>query len=406
MKSLYSFLVLFRHIVTALIILIFSGFHSIVKSQSQLPVIEASNEQAHIKDGKYVEVDWKLDPALKPDTYFVNIPLKKSIVHFKTDKESLTFHTKPGKTYDFIVVLNKKDSCLVRISSAQPPNPARLISKNSSSQIIPFRLIGSRVYFDGFINGKPVIVQLDLGAGTSVINTKSVERLGLSFTSQTLVSNTSGVNQERTSLDNELKLGTVHWKGISLTEVRNMQDNEDIIIGNSLFKNNIIKIDYDKKQFIIHSQLPSTKGFNKQSVFYEQDRPKFNVKFSHNNKNYDFWFLFDTGRDGTMVLGEDFTSKKDYWEQLVPLTTINDKKIVRLDATISGVHFKDIVTNAADPGKPKGRTSLLGNQVLNHFNMILDNRNGILYLKPNSRTHEPYSDYQTYLKEISKMQKK
>jgi hypothetical protein len=129
MKSLYSFLVLFRHIVTVLIILIFSGFSSIVKSQSQLPVIEASNEQAHIKDGKYVEVDWKLDPALKPDTYFVNIPLKKSIVHFKTDKGSLTFHTKPGKTHDFIVVLNKKDSCLVRISSAQPPNPARLISR-------------------------------------------------------------------------------------------------------------------------------------------------------------------------------------------------------------------------------------------------------------------------------------
>jgi hypothetical protein len=56
-------------------------------------------------------------------------------------------------------------------------------------------------------------------------------------------------------------------------------------------------------------------------------------------------------------------------------------------------------------GKPKGRTSLLGNQVLNHFNMILDNRNGILYLKPNSRIHEPYSDYQSYLKEMSKMQK-
>jgi hypothetical protein len=188
---------------------------------------------------------------------------------------------------------------------------------------------------------------LDLGAGTSVINTKSVERLGLPFTSQTLVSNTSGVNQERTSLDNELKLDAVHWKGISLTEVRNMQDNEDIIIGNSLFKDNIIEIYYDKKQFIIHSQLPSTKGFNKQSVFYEQDRPKFNVKFSHNNKITTSGF-FDTGRDGTMVLGEDFTSKKDYWEQLVPLTTINDKKIVRLDATISGVHFKDIVTNAAD----------------------------------------------------------
>ncbi|PJJ66643.1 retropepsin-like aspartic protease [Chryseobacterium geocarposphaerae] len=406
MKSLYSFLVLFKHTITALIILIVSGFSSIVKSQSQLPVIEASNEQAHIKDGKYVEVNWKLDPALKPDTYFINIPLKKSVVHFKTDKGSLTFRTQPGKNYDFIVVLNKKDSCHVRISSTQPPNPAHLISKNSFPQIIPFKLIGSRIYFDGLINGKSVTVQFDLGAGTSVINTKSVERLGLSFTSQTLINNTNGINQARTSLDNELKLAVLHWTGISLTEVRNMQDYEDIIIGNSFFKDKIIEIDYDKKQFIIHSQLLSTKGFKKQPVFYEQDRPKFNVKFSHNNKNYDFWFLFDTGRDGTMLLGEDFTSKKDYWEQLVPLTTINDKKIVRLDATISGVYFKDIVTNAADPNKPKGKTSLFGNQVLNHFNVILDNRKGILYIKPNSRTYEPYSDYQNYLKEISKMQKK
>ncbi len=124
----------------------------------------------------------------------------------------------------------------MRISSAQSPNPARLISKNSFPQIIPFKLIGSRIYFDGFINGKSVTVQLDLGAGTSVVNTKSLERLGLSFTSQTLVSNTNGIDQERTSLDNELKLAALHWKGISLTEARNMQDKEDIIIGNSLFK--------------------------------------------------------------------------------------------------------------------------------------------------------------------------
>lgn len=405
MKS--SLFISFKHIhKTLVIIFIVAGFFSSVKSQSQLPIIEASSEKALIKDGKYVEIDWKLDLTSKPDTYFVNIPLKKSTVYFKTDKGSLTFHTQPGKKYDFIVVLNKKDSCSVRISSTQPPNPARLISKNSFPQIIAFKLIGSRVYFDGFINGKSAAIQLDLGAGTNVVNTKSVERLGLSFTSQTLVSNTNGVNQERTSLDNELKLSALHWKGISLTEVRNMQDNEDIIIGNSLFKDKIIEIDYDKKQFIIHSELPSTKGFKKHSVFYEQDRPKFNVKFSHNNKNYDFWFLFDTGRDGTMVLGEDFTSKENRWEKLVPLTTINDRKIIRLDAMVSGVHFKDIVTNAADPSKPKGRNSLFGNQILNHFNMILDNKNGILYLKPNSRSHEPYSDYQNYLKEINKMQKK
>jgi len=75
---------------------------------------------------------------------------------------------------------------------------------------------------------------------------------------------------------------------------------------------------------------------------------------------------------------------------------------VRLDAFIAGMEFKDIVTNAADPSKPTGRPTLFGNQILNHFNVILDNRNGFIYLKPNNRSNEPYSDYKSYLMEMSK----
>jgi hypothetical protein len=51
-----------------------------------------------------------------------------------------------------------------------------------------------------------------------------------------------------------LKLDAVHWKGISLTEVRNMQDNEDIIIETIFSRTTSLKY-IDKKQFIIHSQL-------------------------------------------------------------------------------------------------------------------------------------------------------
>jgi hypothetical protein len=93
-------------------------------------------------------------------------------------------------------------------------------------------------------------------------------------------------------------------------------------------------------------------------------------------------------------------------QELLPLTIINSRKIVRLDAAIAGTRFMDIVTNAADPEKPGGRPSLFGNQILSHFNVILDNINGFIYLKSNSRTKEPYSSYDDYLKEMEKMKKK
>ena len=185
-----------------------------------------------------------------------------------------------------------------------------------------------------------------------------------------------------------------------------MQPYEDMIIGNGLFRDRIIEIDYDAMQLTIHDKLPSkAKSYSKQPVYYEQDRPKFKAEFIQNGKIYKFWFLFDTGRDGTMLIGEDFTSKNNHWDELKELMIIKGKKIVRLDASIAGQKISDIVTNAANPHNPQGRPTLFGNQILNHFNVILDNKNGYLYLKPNNRMQEPYSDYKSYLEEVAKMQK-
>lgn len=60
----------------------------------------------------------------------------------------------------------------------------------------------------------------------------------------------------------------------------------------------------------------------------------------------------------------------------------------RNETMLMGEDFKEIVTNAADPTKPAGRPTLFGNQILNQFNVILDNQNGTIYLKPNSRVNQ------------------
>ena len=103
-----------------------------------------------------------------------------------------------------------------------------------------------------------------------------------------------------------------------------------------------------------------------------------------------------------MLIGDDFTRQGNNWESLKELQIINGRKIIRLDAIIAGREFKDIVTNAADPSKPAGRPTLFGNQILSHFNVILDNQKGFIYLKPNSRINEPYFNYESYLKEVLK----
>jgi len=380
------------------------AFCNEILAQAPLPIIHASKDKAIIMDGKHLKIDWKLDPTLKPDIYYVNIPSKGSKVTLKTDKDEITFKTKYDKSYDFIVLLNGKDSCYTRIIAKEMPTPISVNLGNPYPQSFPFRLIGSRVYFNGYLNGdSEVTIQFDLGAGGACVNKNSSEKLKLSFDGKAMLDNSQGVNETRVSSSNNVKIGDFSWNGVPLIEVGNMKPHEDLIIGNGFFKNKIIEIDYDRQMFIVHDQLPlHAKNYQKQEVFYEQDRPKFKAQFKHNGKKHSFWFLYDTGRDGTMVIGEDFTSQGRNWQNLKELQVINGRKIIRLDAKIAGTTFKDIVTNAADPSNPQGRPTLFGNQILNHFNVILDNQKGDIYLKPNKRIGEPYSDYESYLKQMSK----
>lgn len=378
-------------------------FFTITTKAQRLPVLKAGNAHATIADGPNVRLHWQLDPKAKPDIYYVNVPYKAGQVTFKTDLDSIRFNTKPGKVYDFITFLNGTDSCFIRIASI-PDTLTQLPGSNTGNvaDTLPFELHGARIYLKGLLNNsKTVNIQFDLGAGASCVNRQVAEKLGLQFDGKTVVSNTQGTNETQTSSGNLLTIGKISWKMLRLVQVGNMQEGEDLIIGNALFRDKIIEIDYDKSHLIIHKKLPAySSTFKKQTVWFEQDRPKFQAVAIVGGKQYPFWFLFDTGRDGTMALGSDFSRHEQLWEKLDSLTMVNERKIVRLNAVIAGVTFPDIVTNAHHPEKPGSRPTLFGNQVLNHFNVILDNREGMLYLKPNSRGKEPYANYQQFLESI------
>ena len=85
-----------------------------LSAQSKIPVIQANSDLVDVKDGtEFREGAWTISPEIKPDIYVTQ--KKNSKVTFYTDLDSISFKVQPGKIYNFIILLNKKDSALTQI---------------------------------------------------------------------------------------------------------------------------------------------------------------------------------------------------------------------------------------------------------------------------------------------------
>ena len=368
-------------------------------AQEKLPVIRSAKKQVTIREGKYISTrDWNLEATADPDTYYVQVPRGQRTITFLTGTDSISFAPKFGQSCDFIILYNNRDSCHIRISATYHDvyDAVRVKPEAKDADTIPFFMQGSRIYFKGSLNGKKDFnLQFDLGAGVTVINENSVKKAGLKFDATTSIANTSGVSNAPTSSKNTIQIARLQWRGIPIVQVDNMQSNEDLVIGNQFFEKKVVEIDYDKKIIVLTDSLASPpKGYSTHPLLYYQHRPRMLVNVKVGEKYYPFHFLFDTGRDGTMLIGEDFTAEYGLWEKYRSIFSIGSKKIVVIpEVKIGDRSFSDILTNANDPARPTGKQSLLGNQVLNQFNVILDNPNAVMYLRPNSNQNENYATY-------------
>jgi len=92
-------------------------------AQTQLPIIRAKSDVASTREGENEKSrPWYISPNLRPDIYKASS--KRTKVSFFTDLDTITFKIQPDKTYDFIILLNGKDSAFTQIkyeaTTAQP----------------------------------------------------------------------------------------------------------------------------------------------------------------------------------------------------------------------------------------------------------------------------------------------
>ncbi len=90
-----------------------------VKAQKSLPVIKANSKSVSVRDGKeYRKNAWTIVPEYNPDVYQSSKLGEK--VTFYTDIDSISVKITENTKFDFIILLNKKDTAYTQIKYREP----------------------------------------------------------------------------------------------------------------------------------------------------------------------------------------------------------------------------------------------------------------------------------------------
>lgn len=356
-----------------------------------LPVIKASSKVVTIRDGVHNKKGyWYIMPEKKPDVYYVELPEKEQEVRFITDKDSISFRVQYGRQYDFIILLNDKDSCYTRINAfyRNQVHYKRLCAPCiGTSDTIPFAIDSDdKIRLNLSVNGsRPLSYQFDLGSMGNIIKKGSVNKVAMNFDDVDILTNSDGTNRVPASRYNTLQLGHLQWDSLRFTEANNLRRQDDGVVGNNLFLGKIVEINYDQQIVVIHDQLPATAAtYTRHELFLENGIiPFIRAAVMVKDSTYPAWFMFDTGHFGYCTLSDGFMKKTGLSE----FKKGRQGKRITVEVpqvAINGITFDNVTAFVRPPDPNSGSHQQLGIQLLKYFNVILDNRDGFMYLQPNS----------------------
>ena len=383
--------------------LVFLIFSQQLLAQTLLPVIKATSKSAKIKDGDKI-TGWSLSPEAKRDVFVANRTRKTVKITFYTGIDSMTFKVEPYQKIEFIVLLNNKDTCFTVIQSAvQESKNKRLSSTKFVTDTIPFILTNyNNISIKTIVNQRDTLDLMFHSGVSSVYVTKEglAKTKHLKVDKSGHVTSWAGRAEAGFSTTNSLRVGNFECDSLEITIDERSGQGTDGKFGFSFFENTVLEVNYDLNQLIIHKKLPkSLKGYTKLPLEFVNSSFFLDTKIKIKEQVYSDKFMFHTGYAGSVILGTQFMDKHQLRGQLDTLG------VEELKDSYSNI-MKNITTNFAavrvgetDFVNVKGSvmdkkvrfpTSVLGNDVLKRFNVLVDFQNDFIYLKLNKLINMPY----------------
>ncbi len=200
-----------------------------------------------------------------------------------------------------------------------------------------------------------------------------------------------------------LQIGIRTWDSLEIYPVLLSGQETDGRFGWDLFKNSIVRIDYDKMEMIIQDTLPDVSAYTKSKLTETNTLLCLEGKISIKNKDYKGRFLFDTGYQKAVLLDSVLMAEQAFPKDLRVIKQNQLRngagelfvtKVVELpQLTIGGQVLFDVPVQLLNKTNPAGfKTHILGNELLKRFNTVLDLKQGYIYFQRNSLFNKPYSD--------------
>lgn len=374
-------------------------------AQVKLPVIKATSKKIVINDGGVMHKNsWTLEPELRPDVFVADRTRQTKWVTFYTDIDSIRVKVKPGSRFNFVILLNGKDSCFTQIASGIPPE-SMVKSSVATHDTIPFTLTA-----DNAISIKTVMNDTD-----TLLLHFDASSFDFHFTRDAILKKTkllvnqadalagkAAPNYNKLNKATKLQMGSMVWRDVEVLPTLITADGMDGRFGWNLFEGKQVEVDYDKNIMIIHSQLPKDlKGYVKSKIGFEQSFPYINGTFEIAGKKYTGNFSMDTGSGQALILDSAWVSNQHFPTdlKLIKSSILKDPRGNKFEIKIvqaplyrlNGFALTNIPTLLLAGKNPMGyEINYLGNDLMKRFNMILDFENDIIYLKPNKLTQLKY----------------
>jgi hypothetical protein len=291
------------------------------------------------------------------------------------------------------------------------------ISSNAQIEEIPFELKNGLIFLRVNINddSKARTFVFDTGATSDLLDSTTASKLGLKANYKQDVSGAGGkksydiILYQKLTLQNKIEIDSTHLVISDLTKLKDKLERDfDGIIGYSLLKRYITKIDYESQKILLYNKIKSVDTMGYTAIPFEFTNgipiPQFDISVTLNNgESFTGRILFDSGAALTLLINTPYNEKNKLSQKagkslISDFENLNNKSISEDIAiksmNIGGYNLSEMVISIANDkdgvSSYEDYLGILGGKVISRFNLIIDYSSSLLYLKPNNKFGESF----------------
>ena len=315
-------------------------------------------------------------------------------------------HTKPllssCKTYKALRMINKLILIIIGLNFYSC-HTSRSV-ENNIVHTIPFTLTEhNNISIRAVINKRDSLDLMFHTAANSLDLTKeAVEKVSsIDWDNEAEVNTWGGSSTSRTSKNNILEINGFTWDSLTIWENENSGPTTDGKFGPNLFNGRILEINYNKGVILLHKRVPKySKDYIKLPISIENGMMFIECLSTIGEDNYANRFLIHSGFGGTILYDDSFAAKSNIGQRIKIKSqqalkdshgnTLMTKKGEIPLFTIGGFSLENMPVGFFEGSIGRQKMSVLGGDILKRFDIIIDSKRELIYIKPSQLLNSPF----------------